>query len=89
MDGGGVTTILASTDVDSIALDPASDYLYWSKPAEANGAGGIFRVRRNGSGLEPIDVGSVNPGGIFITPEPATLALMIFGVLLASRVRSR
>ena len=71
-------------DPMDVALDLMHGKIYWTERT----AGRIRRANLDGSGVEEVVTGLSNPQGLVI-PEPATLGLLLFGVLAMLRRGNR
>ncbi|MBI5864943.1 MAG: PEP-CTERM sorting domain-containing protein [Planctomycetes bacterium] len=85
LDGSGLETIVANQDVDSLALDVPAGKVYWTDTDSATNPAHIWRSDFNGSNREQLPIAEPNIGGITIVPEPATLALLVIGLLVHRR----
>jgi hypothetical protein len=88
LDGSDTDTLVTGLETPTtINLDLAARKMYWTNAWDGGLNNMIQRANLDGSGVEAIVSGTDVPWGIAVTPEPASVWLLVLSGLVASRRR--
>ena len=90
-DGSALETVISNVPTaSSIAIDPSSETIFWTSAAGlANGDGGVYRARFDGSGFEEIFLDTTFPNTNTMRPRSTWQTMCFILLKRASRTVPR